>query len=979
MSRPSRPLRLIVVSAVLATVVWLVAGVHRVPDADGALHLRTWTSGAVARVGPGWTFAPPFIARIIRFPSGVVEIPVRLPGLRSAEGAEMLAAGTLRVALGGDRIADLAAAFPRGWDGMAAEVIGRRIREVLAGRSAGVPFTRLLQPDDAVRAEVTDVLRSTLAGTGLTPVGDSSLRFYPAAARPVPETQPRHRLLLIGLDGADWDIIDPLMEQGRMPHLKALVDGGARARLKTITPVLSPIIWTSIATGVGPDRHGIMDFLATSQETGRQIPVTSNMRKVKALWNIASEHGLTAGVIAWWASWPAEPINGFVISDRVSYQLFGFQSSGEDLRGRTYPESLALAIQPMIVSPASVGEADVAEFIPDGAAAPDHADQVSRVRSVLASARTYAGIGLDLLKVYDPDLKMIYFEGTDTIAHNFMRYRPPLLAGVRPEEEAAYGGIVDRFYEYQDAILGRVLDLADERTIVLVCSDHGFRTGTNRPTTDPRIEMGGAADWHRKFGILAIHGPGIRKGVNLADASVLDIAPTVLAALGLPVAEDMQGDVLYEAFETRPDTGTIATYETGGPRGTGEPLGSSLDEEIVAKLTALGYVSQTGGNALNNTGITLMDRGRFSEAAESFRQALEQQPGFIAARINLGRAQMQMKRFDEAIATFETALEQDPSRPTIYNLLGNIYMEDGDLARAEAQFRKAVDMAPNDTNAHNSLGLLYERTGRDEEAIAEYNRVVTIDPDYAEGYNNIGLIHRKRGEPDKAVEMFRQAVQADPDFPGSYNNMGLTYQDLGRTEDARAAFERGLGVDPDNAVILNNLGTLDLAEQKLEEARARFEAAIEADPDYPSAYNNLGAVLGMLGRNDDSFEQYLKAIELDPDYTDARFNLARLMLVQNKPREAVEMLEKVLRIDPRYGKALLQLGLMLAQEGDYAAALDRAASAAREMPGSPEPRNLLAEIYLRSGRTAEARVALEESLALAPDQPRIREMLSRLK
>src|SRR5262249_36550201 len=156
----------------------------------------------------------------------------------------------------------------------------------------------------------------------------------------------------------------------------------------------------------------------------------------------------------------------------------------------------------------------------------------------------YLRIGLDLLSAYDPDFKAIYFEGTDTIAHNFMRYRPPAMPGVTQEELKAYGDVVDRFYEYQDEVIGRLLELADPRTLVIVCSDHGFRSGSNRPATDPRIEMGGAADWHRKFGILVLNGPGVKRGTTLDDVSVLDVTPTVLAAMGQAVAQDMEGRVL---------------------------------------------------------------------------------------------------------------------------------------------------------------------------------------------------------------------------------------------------------------------------------------------------------------------------------------------------------------------------------------------------------------------------------------------------
>ena len=967
-----------------------LSGLRRLPENPDQLLIAKWTIGGGARVArPGWSTCPWPICRAIAFPAAGIEVSIRAGagpddtgGIRSREGAALRVAGSLVLATKAARATDLARIFPGGWTVESEAVMGRRLQPFLAGHAAGRGFADLVDPGESSWSDLALPLAGAIASLGFSMEPGSRLKFYPATAGSAGPEPPPRRVLLIGLDGADWEIIDPLMQQGRMPNLKRLVDSGVRARLRTITPVLSPIIWTSMATGVGPDRHGIVDFLATSRTTGNQIPVTSNMRQVKALWNILSDSGRTSGIVGWWATWPAEEVRGFIVSDRVAYQLFGYQDAGANLRRRTWPEALGLVIQPRIVAPAQITGEEVARLLPSGPApGPDAADLVHKLRTIIASSKTYLGIGLDLMAAYEPDFKAIYLEGTDTIAHNFMRYRPPAMAGVTQNEITAYGDVVDRYYEYTDTVLGELLSTMDDRTVVILCSDHGFRSGSNRPPSDPRIERGGAADWHRRFGVLVLAGPGIRHGASLEDASVLDITPTVLALLGLPVAKDMTGRVVSEAFDGVPVLKEIATYETGATPGgaePAEPVRSELDDEIVAKLTALGYVSQEGTNALNNTGITLMDRGRYSEAAEVFARAIRQEPRFLHARINLGRALMLMKDFDGAIAALTESLRLDNSQPEVQNLLGNIYMERGDTRRAETHLRKSLELQPDDTNAHNTLGLLYERTGRDDAAIQQYEKVVAVDRDYAEGYNNIGLIHRKRGDPQKAIELFKQAIQADPEFPGSYNNMGLAYQDLGLLDEARRAQEQGLKVDPDNAVILNNLGTIDLAQKNLDAARAHFEEAIRSDPEYPSAYNNLGAVLGMTGKRSEAFEQYLRAVELDPNYTDARFNLARFLLEDQKTAEAVEMLGKVLAIDPRYGRALLQLGIIRAQQGEFEEAIRLLASAASEMPAAPDPHNFLAEIHMRFGRKEDARREMTRSLALMPDQPQVRQMLDTL-
>ncbi len=963
---------------------WLLAGIRWIPADSDRLHARRLLGGGSAWMDPGPCLAPPLLASIVTYPRGTFEAYVRVEShdgrpLASSEGAGLIAAGTLRLRVDPSGAPEvLLGAFPKGLGIAAAgEAVSTVIAPALMNAARNTSFADLIMaPEDGLRVESAALWA---LGLGLE---EGKVAFYPTAglAPPAPEDPEGRRVLLIGLDGADWEIISPLMEAGRLPNIQRLVRDGASARLRALEPMLSPLIWTSIATGVGPEKHGIVDFLATSSVSGAQIPVTSNMRRVKALWNILSDRGRTSGVIGWWASWPAERVEGFTVSDRVAYQLFGLGDTAEGLRHRTFPEALGLIIQPKIVKPEQVGPEEVDRFIPAGKAPADHEEPRS-LRTILASTRSYLEIGLDLFRAYDPDLKAIYFEGMDTVAHSFMRYRRPAMAGVSPAEIEAYGDVVDRFYEYQDEAIGRLLDLADERTIVILCSDHGFRTGANRPLSDPRILGGGgdAADWHRKFGVLIVEGPGVRRGIRLDDASVLDVGPTVLAAMGLPVSEEMDGEVLAAAFEPPLDPAIIATYESGDSATGGDPIGSALDPEIIQKLTALGYISQEGSNALNNSGLLLLQRGRYAEAARTFEQAIEKQPGFIAARINLARAHIQMDDHETARRILRSVLEDDPGRAEVQNILGAMAMQEGDMEGAETHFRASLAIEPGDTDTHNSLGLLYGKMGQEERALREFEAVISADPDYAEAYNNIGLIHRKRGDPPRAIEWFRRAIAADPSFAGSYNNMGLAFQDLGQLGEARETYERGLQVEPDNAVIINNLGTVDLARGDPEAAFEVFRRAIEADPEYASAHNNMGATLGILGRADEALEKYREAVALDPNYGDARFNLARELLTRGRLDEATAELEEVLRIDPGYGKALIQMAVVRLQTGDLQAALDLARRAADAEAGSVDPHNLLAEIYLRMERPEEAERELERSLAIDGTQAAVLEMLGRLR
>ena len=128
------------------------------------------------------------------------------------------------------------------------------------------------------------------------------------------------RVIVLGLDGLDPDAVDLLLSEGQLPNFAKLRREGAYGRLAS-EPMLSPILWTTIATGKSPAEHRITHFVATNPKTGAEIPVTSQMRRVKALWNVLSEQGRRVGVVGWWATWPAETVNGAIVSDHTCYHF----------------------------------------------------------------------------------------------------------------------------------------------------------------------------------------------------------------------------------------------------------------------------------------------------------------------------------------------------------------------------------------------------------------------------------------------------------------------------------------------------------------------------------------------------------------------------------------------------------------------------------------------------------------------------------
>src|SRR5689334_21287380 len=159
------------------------------------------------------------------------------------------------------------------------------------------------------------------------------------------------RVLVLALDGVDPDVVDLLVSEGKLPNFARLRQEGASGRLISEKPLLSPIVWTTIATGKPPVRHGIGDFVAQDAQTGERRPVTSRMRRVSALWNLFSDAGRDVAVVGWWATWPPERVRGAVVSDHAAYHfLFPEGFTGEET-GATWPPELAQEIAPLLQKP----------------------------------------------------------------------------------------------------------------------------------------------------------------------------------------------------------------------------------------------------------------------------------------------------------------------------------------------------------------------------------------------------------------------------------------------------------------------------------------------------------------------------------------------------------------------------------------------------------------------------------------------------
>jgi predicted AlkP superfamily phosphohydrolase/phosphomutase len=254
----------------------------------------------------------------------------------------------------------------------------------------------------------------------------------------------RHRgpaktpFVVIGIDGGEWRVLRRMWRDGELPNLRRLADQGSTARLQSAYNA-SPVIWTTIATGVTPAEHGITDFVVPSEHG--DVPISSTVRRVPALWTMLTRAHRSVDVLGWWGSWPAEDVNGVVVSDRALMRL--------DAR-----------VSPAAYLPKLAEDRERAATLPYFAAS----DEPELRDAVMASAARR-------LVRDDPDLVLLYFRSSDIVSHHHWKEFEAVESGASPRA----GSAVQRIYRAIDAAVGDVLAAARGSLDVLVISDHGFR------------------------------------------------------------------------------------------------------------------------------------------------------------------------------------------------------------------------------------------------------------------------------------------------------------------------------------------------------------------------------------------------------------------------------------------------------------------------------------------------------------------------
>ena len=376
------------------------------------------------------------------------------------------------------------------------------------------------------------------------------------------------RVRVLAIDGLEHEMLLQLVGRGELPAIAALLARGAHARLRAEPERVPVIVWTTIATGRGPEAHGILSA-DTRRLTGLRTPVsldadggrfaaalgratdmlritraqpaTAALRSVKAFWNVASEKGLRIGVVNWWATWPAEAVNGWLVSDRAAFKL----EKGGALDREVYPPQAFDELRPLL----------------DGTES-ERARRLDRFH--LAAARR-------LRAASPPDIEAVYLPGLDILTMQQLGEAPASDLAVLDAKLAA----VREQYRFVDRLVGEeVASLGTSDVLVLVGDPGRLARGALQPA----------------LGLLVLAGAAVAPG-DLQTVSERDVAPTVLHLLGLPRSRELEGQVLEAALSERfRREHPVRTVDTYGRRPPSRPADSAFDQDVLEQLKSLGYI-----------------------------------------------------------------------------------------------------------------------------------------------------------------------------------------------------------------------------------------------------------------------------------------------------------------------------------------------------------------------------------------------------
>ena len=384
---------------------------------------------------------------------------------------------------------------------------------------------------------------------------------------------------MLMLDGASLDVISPAVAAGRLPNIARIFDQGAVLHLATLRPTQAEPVWSAIATGRLPMSNGVRSAVIYRALGGTPIqllpdycfaqalvtfgflteePQTATDLLARPIWNILGDRGVTVGIIGWPLTHPAPVVNGFAVSD--AFHRLPESELSQDATPALWPSGLLPDALATLQVPADPDPVSLVRAM--GAPQPVNDYDIRSDQAPILADRVHLQL-LRALEKNQPRFLAVRFPGIDAVGHRFLRYADPAAFGdVSEAEREKFGGVLNQYYGFIDTLVGREIERLGPNDVLLVVSAFGMEPLSPGKRVleiiagNPQI-----SGTHERApdGFVLAFGASVA-AARPNRASVVDLAPTILYFLGLPVGRDMDGFARIDLFKPAFTSDKPVTY-----------------------------------------------------------------------------------------------------------------------------------------------------------------------------------------------------------------------------------------------------------------------------------------------------------------------------------------------------------------------------------------------------------------------------------
>ncbi|MDP8224817.1 MAG: alkaline phosphatase family protein [Candidatus Lernaella stagnicola] len=642
------------------------------------------------------------------------------------------------------------------------------------------------------------------------------------------EEQPR--VLLIGIEGVSWDLINAMVKAGEAPNFARLRRDGAWGVLESPEPIFSAGFWVTVATGRTDADHHVIEPIVYDEKKGELVVPE---RDASAVWEIMAQNHIPAGVIGWPGSAPLPSELEIGIDDLAFYRGLGAISA---IAGQTLPVP------------------ELPEDYPHFAITTPPGGSL-RARIAVASLSQVP----DLAKQAWPRVRFlaVYLEGVNSPRH---------FAGIgrllgENRRRPAYAKVSRKHVRRIDEALGRLLDLAGPRTLIMVASNNA----------SPGPWRGEGREYaHRINGVVGVIGPGIEPGRRMENPTVLDFVPMALAHMDLPLSEQMPGNPFEEAWKQKPSLRPkIASHDIflRRPYPKETPL---TDRRLRARAAWVRDLAGSQGrpfNPRNRYALELLERGQVTGAATEALRDLDNDASNPVSQYVLGEVRLYARGIGEALTNFAEAAAA---------------LGDSPKSHAERGLRSAVAMAAAEAHLAGARTDLAERDLRP--ALAMNRGLVAPVLVLAE-------IHLTARDPKKAAAVVKVVLGDHEKDANLWLVLGRAERKLGHLDAAVDALENAITFSSEPMPVAQlELGLVFVERNQWRRAVKPLRNATEADPTGTYAWLQLAQAYGQIGDTEQEEEALLACLRIAPDNVDAWVALRRLLQRTGRHDEAERVL-----------------------------------------------------------------------------------------